>query len=270
MSKGFSLVELLVVIAIIMVLIALLMPMALRLEDAATLMVDVNNFKKIYGAIYAFAEDNKGHIPHQQAGQLYTYQNPSYEEIANKLGIPYTGYAHDEVLALFPWWEGTGVIEAYKEYVSEDPDEVHNVFHCPSPRSSTGGDTNYRFRTSNSTGAGGGWMAPPGGWIIGTHNPRAHIVTDDIYTYVHFHHSIDFENQKRSPYDLKYYVYPDKKKGTYSKETWSSYIHMGNRWPRLRLDGNAEVLYYDPWWGDRGSDRSRTVVGGWFPGDGGI
>jgi len=274
MRKGFSLVELLVVIAIIMVLIALLLPMTLRLEDAVNTMIDVSNFKKIYGAMYAFAEDHKGHIPHLQGGQLYTWMNSGSKALADKLGVPWSGTsAYDELYEIWPRSEGVGMITAYKEYVSEDPDELFSVFHCPSPRASVSyySSTNYDFRLENDSGETNYCKkAPPGGWVIGTHNPRAHIVQDYINTFVHFSHSIDFENQKRSPFDLRYYVYPDKDEGTYSKETWSSHVHMGNKWPRLRLDGTASVLVYDPWWGARGSDRGTLVMGGWFPGSGGI
>ena len=73
LKHGFSLVELLVVIAIILILVALLLPMTLRLEDSAKVMIDINNFRNIYQAMYSYAEDNKGHIPHHQATKELGY-----------------------------------------------------------------------------------------------------------------------------------------------------------------------------------------------------
>ena len=68
-QRGFSLVELLVVIAVVLVLIAFLLPMTLRVEDNVNVMIDINNYRNIYEAMYSFAEDNKGHIPHVQASK---------------------------------------------------------------------------------------------------------------------------------------------------------------------------------------------------------
>ena len=180
-NRGFSLIEMLVVIAIVLVLVALLLPMTLRLKDSVNVMIDINNFRNIYEAMYAYAEDSKGHIPHHQATKELGYYAcwSAAEYWKAKLGNidrdRYVGCSGHSSAGY------TAVITAYRDYCDTHTD---NVFNCHSPKASERiGGTNYSFRTSNSCGAHG-TDGPPGGWIIGTHNPKATIVSDgDISSY---------------------------------------------------------------------------------------
>ena len=254
-QKGFSLVELLVVIAIILVLIALLLPMTLRLEDNVNVMIDINNFRNIYEAMYSYAEDNKGHIPHHQATKELGYYSCrlAWGFWSAKLGLDnsqrgtYVGCSGHSSAGYVE------VIGAYKDYV--DSHNCNSVFYCHSPKAGVGnGGTNYSFRTSNSCGAHG-TDGPPGGWIIGTHNSKAHIVTDGGFGRSAGWQVNWDENKKRSPFEIIY-------GGGRFREPWR---HMANRYPRLRLDGSAEAIIYREEW-----NSSRTIQGGWYAGSGGM
>jgi len=250
---GFSLVELLVVIAIILILVALLLPMTLRLEDNVNVMIDINNFRSIYQAMYAYAEDNKGHIPHHQASKELGYYAcwGAADYWIPKLGL--TGTQRDQYIGCSGYSSQgyAGVMDAYKKYVNSN---VINVFTCHSPKAPLPyADTNYGFRTSNSCGAHG-TDGPPGGWIIGTHNPKAHIINDGTLSRQGWEKNWD-ENKKDSPFTMVY------GNGVYH-DPWR---HMGNQYPRLRLDGSAEAIIFQVEW-----SGTSTINGSWFPGQGGM
>ena len=257
-QKGFSLVELLVVIAIILVLVALVLPMTLRLEDSVNTMIDINNFRNIYQAMYAYAEDNKGHIPHHQATKELGYYAcwNAWEYWKVKLGKRIGDKDWNETRKALIGCVGhssagyTAVVKAYDEYIGRRG----QVFYCHSPKAGQKWkDSNYNIRTSNSCG-GHGTDGPPGGWIISTHNPKATIISDggqvSTYSWVRF-----TDGMKRSPFHLQCMQYGR------DKYIWP-WRHMDNKFPRIRLDGSASVVKYHETW-------STFPKGGWYPGGGG-
>ena len=223
--KGFSLIEMLVVISIILVLVALLLPMALRIEDSVNLMIDINNFRSIYQAMYDYAEDNKGHIPHHQAtkelGYYACWDAAQYwkAKLGNIDRGRYIGCSGHSSAGY------ADVLSAYKAYTGNY--NVKSVFNCHSPKVWSYQDHNYSFRTSNSCGAHGG-DGPPGGWIIGTHNPKATIVSDGSINSSWIQVTPD---TKKSPFNL---VCSQQYTG---KKFYMPWRHMANKYPRLRLDG---------------------------------
>ena len=256
-KKGFSLVELLVVIAIILILVALMLPMTLRLEDNVNVMIDINNFRSIYQAMYSYAEDNKGHIPHHQATKelgYYSCWNASTYWQA-KLGAR-TGETWNETRNALVGCVGhsssgySAVMDAYRKYVNSSTKYVFNC-HSPKAKPSYNGN-NYSIRTSNSCGAHG-TDGPPGGWIISTHNPKAHIVTGGSFTRRGWEKNWD-DTKKDSPFEMVY-------GGGVYRDPWR---HMANQYPRLRLDGAAEAIIFKEEWSGTG-----IIKGGWYPGQGG-
>jgi len=270
---GFSLVELLVVIAIILTLLALLLPLTLRLEDGVNLMIDINNFHKIYEAMYAYAQDHKGHLPHKQAAKELCYYSCSdaWKYWAPKLGYDPSSTDEETKAAKAKYVCDNNdpaylvVIDAYKEYV---PEGSMSVFFCRSPKQSQTGKTNYCFRVCNECGCRGIYhIDPPGGWVIGVHNPRAHIITEynkyeitNYYSNEGGYHQVLEEGEKKEPgpFDLVYNNGND----------WIAWFHMGNKVPVCRLDGSAEVITYRREWPSL--REGFWFMGNWFPGQGGI
>ena len=251
-QKGFSLVELLVVIAIILILVALVLPMTLRLEDSVNTMIDINNFRNIYEAMYAYAEDNKGHIPHHQATKelgYYSCWNAAQFWTA-KLGLTSADRGRLVGCSGHSSAGYTAVMKAYDDYIGPKG----NVFYCHSPKAGIGyGGTNYSFRTSNSCGAHG-TDGPPGGWTIGTHNPRATIISEGGQ--VNTRSWIKFTpGMKRSPFHLQCMQHGR------TPHIWP-WRHMSNKFPRMRLDGSASVVRFQENW-------TGFPKGGWYPGGGG-
>jgi len=126
--KAFTLVELLVVIGIIAILIAILVPAAVRAKENARAVACQSNLRQLAQGFFIFAEDNKGQLP----GNYWDRNNPNSAHTCWLLGDSATGSYLDgpQKGTIFP-------------YVARKMD----VYRCPSlPEGTPGAATNSNGR----------------------------------------------------------------------------------------------------------------------------
>ena len=258
-QSGFSLLEMLVVIAIVLMLVALFLPMTLRLEDAVNVKIDINNYRRIYTALYAYAEDNKGHMPFESGIKALGWcPTGNWTAGTGCYGFwkKHRGYSENECKE----YCGSGsvdqpglvrsVCQRYDDgFASKTPDTDPKFLRCHSPRASGrwSFDDDYSYSGFAMQCQGSG---PWGGMVIGTHNPRKTIIA--CLPLVGMGHGL----QDGIWFSSSVVPDPFMLKGTRfgNPELYSPrYVphkHMANIIPRLRLDGVASGAKFNEDWGN--------------------
>jgi prepilin-type N-terminal cleavage/methylation domain-containing protein/prepilin-type processing-associated H-X9-DG protein len=126
--KAFTLIELLVVIAIIGVLVALLLPAAQKVREAANRMSCTNNLKQIGLALHLFADHHDGRFPPVKV-----------EGPAPQVDVPWSGIKHGLGVFILPYVEQRALFCQYRwDLNGSDPEQQPvasaplKIFQCPS------------------------------------------------------------------------------------------------------------------------------------------
>lgn len=135
-KNAFTLIELLVVIAILAILIAILIPVALKGIAMAQRSNCANNLKSIGTACLSYAADNKGWLPYGNAiepsGTSFAEQEKNLRKQVGKLYLG--GYVTDLRLWICPSdkvdYSGKPIVAAAVDCISSNANTFNSVGNC--------------------------------------------------------------------------------------------------------------------------------------------